>query len=83
MILGALKGTAFAGAAGNETCFVAALDMNPVQIKIGTVIGRSEDKKLRVSIRERRKTSAEPQVASVSDGHILIEPITKNTFNNI
>lgn len=83
VILGALKGTAYAGASGNETCFVAALDMNPVQIKIGNIIGRSEDKGLLASIRERRKTTTEPQVASVSDGHILIEPITKNTFNNI
>lgn len=83
VILGALKGTAYAGASGNETCFVAALDMNPVQIKIGNIIGRSEDKGLLASIRERRRSTTEPQVASVLDGHILIEPITKNTFNNI
>ena len=83
VILGALKGTAYAGASGNETCFVASLDMNPVQIKIGNIIGRSEDKGLLASIRDRRKTATEPQVASVSDGRILIEPITKNTFNNI
>lgn len=83
VILGALKGNAYAGASGNESCFVAALDMNPVQIKIGSIIGRSEDKGILASIRERRRVVAEPQVATVSDGHILIEPITKNTFNNI
>ena len=83
VILGALKGTAYAGASGNEACFVAALDMNPVQIKIGNIIGRSEDKGILASIRERKKVAAEPQVATISDGHILIEPITKNTFNNI
>lgn len=83
VILGSLKGTAYAGAAGNENCFVVALDMNPVQIKIGSIIGRSEDKGILASIRERRKVAAEPQIATVSDGHILIEPITKNTFNNI
>lgn len=83
VILGALKGTACAGASGNESCFVAALDMNPVQIKIGNIIGRSEDKGILSSIRERRKTVSEPQVAMVSDGHILIEPMTRNTFNNL
>lgn len=83
VILGALKGIAYAGASGNEGCFVVALDMNPVQIKIGSIIGRSEDKGILASIRERRKVAAEPQIATVSDGHILIEPITKNTFNNI
>lgn len=83
VILGALKGTAYAGASGNEDCFVVALDMNPVQIKIGNIIGRSEDKEILASIRERRKAVAQPQIATVSDGHILIEPITKNTFNNL
>lgn len=83
VILGALKGTAYAGASGNEACFVAALDMNPMQIKIGSIIGRSEDKGILASIRERKKMAAEPQIATVSNGHILIEPITKNTLNNI
>ena len=83
VILGALKGTAYAGASGNENCFVVALDMNPVQIKIGGIIGRSADKGILASIRERRKTAAEPRAATVSDGHILIEPITKNTLNTI
>ena len=44
VVLGSLKGNAYAGAGGNETAFVAALEMDPVQIKIGDVIGRSADK---------------------------------------
>ena len=44
VILGSLKGNAYAGAAGDESCFVTALDMDPVQIKIGNVIGRSADR---------------------------------------
>ena len=40
VILGSLKGNAYAGAAGDESCFVTALDMDPVQIKIGNVIGK-------------------------------------------
>lgn len=82
VILGALKGTAYAGAGGNEDCFVVALDMNPMQIKIGNAIGRSEDKGILASIRERRskKATADPQVATASNGHILIEPLTKNSL---
>ena len=75
VILGALKGIAYAGASGNEGCFVVALDMNPVQIKIGSIIGRSEDKGILASIRERKRVAAEPQIATVSDGHILIGSI--------
>ena len=80
VVLGALKGNAYAGASGNEECFVAALDMRPMQIRIGDVIGRSEDKGILAAIKERKKTIAEPQVAIVSDGHISIEPLTKNIF---
>ena len=40
VVLGALKGNAYAGANGNEQAFVAALDMDPIQIKIGDVMGR-------------------------------------------
>lgn len=83
VILGALKGTAYAGATGNEECFVVALDMDPVQIKIGGIIGRCEDKGILASLRERKRAATEPQVATVSSGHILIEPITKNAFNNL
>ena len=82
IVLGALKGIAYAGSSGNEECFVVALDMNPVHIKIGEIIGSSEDKGILASIRERRKrTTMDPQIAMVSNGHILIEPITKNTLN--
>lgn len=78
VVLGALKGNAYAGATGNEECFVAALDMRPMQIRIADVIGRSEDKGILTALRERKKTIAEPQVAIVSNGHIMIEPLTKN-----
>lgn len=82
VILGSLKGNAYAGAAGDETCFVTALDMDPVQIKIGNVIGRSADRGPWESIRNRKR-AMDPQIALVSDGNILIEPITKGLLNSI
>lgn len=86
IILGALKGNAYAGANGNEQAFVAALEMDPVQIKIGDVIGRSADKAFFSGRRLKHKKqmiSMDPQVAIVKEGNIYIEPITKGLLNNI
>lgn len=80
VVLGSLKGNAYAGATGDENAFVAALDMDPVQIKIGNIIGRSADKGPLSAIKNRRKT-LEPQIAVVSEDAILIEPITRGLFN--
>ncbi len=79
VVLGSLKGNAYAGASGDENTFVAALDMDPVQIKIGNVIGRSADKGPLSAIKNRKK-AMEPQMAVVSGDAILIEPITKGFF---
>ena len=87
IILGALKGNAYAGANGNEQSFVAALEMDPVQVKIGDVIGRSADKV--VEKKRGRKAfqsqlnSFDPQIAIVKDKNIYIEPITKGLLNSI
>jgi septum site-determining protein MinC len=79
VILGSLKGYAYAGAAGDESAFVAALDMDPVQIKIADIIGRSEDRGPLAAIKNRKKVM-EPQIALISHQSILIEPITKGLF---
>jgi len=84
VVLGALKGNAYAGANGNEQAFVAALQMDPIQVKIGDVIGRSADKVQSTKKRGRKQQILiEPQVAIVKDGNIYIEPITKGLLNNI
>ncbi len=85
VVLGSLKGNAYAGAGGNQMAFVAALDMDPVQIKIGDVIGRSADRALWDSSKKKKKTEPviEPQVAIVKDDNIYIEPITKGLLNNL
>jgi len=89
VVLGALKGNAYAGASGNEQAFVAALDMDPIQIRIGDVIARSADKPsqdrtlLGKKKGKKKPEAAEPQVAVVKDGNIYIEPITKGLLNSI
>ena len=82
VILGSLKGNAYAGAAGDESCFVTALDMDPVQIKIGNVIGRSADRGPWEAIRNRHRTM-DPQIALVSKGNIMLEPITHGLLKKI
>ena len=88
VVLGELKGNAFAGANGNERSFVAALHMDPMQIRIGSAIGRSADNKegswaFKPLRRREKETTPEPQVARVINGNISIEPITKGLLNNI
>lgn len=86
IILGALKGNAYAGADGDNGCFVVALDMNPMQIKIGDYMGRAADKKEPARGIIRRKVKEEPpapQIATVYEEQILIEPISSGLLKNI
>lgn len=85
VVLGALKGNAYAGADGDSDCFVAALEMDPVQIRIGDYIGRSADKKETAKgFRRKAKTeTTEPQIATVYQQQILIEPISSGLLKNI
>ncbi len=79
VVLGAMKGNAVVGAAGNESAFVAALSMDPMQIRIGDVIARSSDKVQK----KKKKAEDVPKIAYVEDGNIYIEPITKEVLNDI
>lgn len=76
VVLGTLKGNIFAGAAGNENCFVAALDMNPMQIRIGDVMARCSDK-------SKPEKNRVPKIAFVENGSIYIENIDKSSISGI
>ena len=43
VVLGTLKGSIYVGAGGNENTFVAALSMDPMQIRIADYIARNSD----------------------------------------
>ena len=81
VVLGSLKGTIYVGAAGNENAFVAALSMDPMQIRIADVIARSSDRQ--AVTRERKKSDDTPKIAYVEEGNIYIEPITKEVLGDI
>ena len=78
IILGSLRGNVFAGAGGNEDCFVVALEMNPMQIKIGEVIARSSD-----SAPRKKSKGIAPKIAYVDDSNIYIEDLGPDVFEDI
>lgn len=86
VVLGSLKGTAYAGAAGDNSCFILALDMDPIQIQIGDALAKSPDKRQKPrKIRRKAKLStvSEPQIAVVKGGDIYIESVIGGNLNNI
>lgn len=78
VVLGSLKGTIHAGAAGNECAFVAALNMNPMQIRIADAIARCAD-----GPSGSKNNLTGPMIAYTEDGNIYMEPITKEVINDI
>lgn len=78
VVLGTLKGTIHAGAAGNENAFVAALNMAPMQIRIADAIARSAD-----GPAVAKGSMTGPMIAYTENGCIYMEPITKEVINDI
>ena len=74
IVLGSLRGTAYAGASGKKNSFIVAMDMHPIQIRIADVFARAED---------NSKGAAEPRIAFVENENITIEPLTKSVLNDI
>lgn len=70
VVLGNLRGVAHAGAAGDEGAVVAAYRLQPTQLRIGDIISRPPD--------GPEEESHIPEVASIKDGFIVIEPYNAN-----
>lgn len=77
IVLGSLYGNAFAGAGGRKNVFVAALNMNPTQIRIGDSIARASDS----NGKQPKKTG--PMIAFFENGNIYVEPISRESLNDI
>ncbi len=80
VVLGALKGTVYAGVTGNETSVVVALEMTPMQIRIGDIIARCSDTQGKA---KRNKVKPETKIAFVENENIYIEPLNKEVLNDI
>lgn len=77
IVLGELSGSAFAGAGGNPSSFIAALTMNPTQLRICDTIYKAPDKKKK--FRKKHGT----QIAVCENGVIYRKSITQDLIADI
>lgn len=85
VVLGAVKGNVYAGLSGDDSAFIAALDMDPIQIRIGGILAKSPDKPFgrRRLKKKMKETPSNLQIAYTKDGTICIEPLTKEVLSDI
>ena len=83
IVLGSLRGNVFAGANGDEHAFVVALEMSPMQIKIGEIIARSSDAGTKITKGRNKTKVIEPKIAYVYDQNIYIEDLEQNALDDI
>lgn len=76
IVLGSLKGTVVAKACNGKSPFVVALTMDPMQLRIGDIIGRSPDQDI-------VEGDGRTQIAYVEEGRICIEPLNRNIYNEL
>jgi len=68
IVLGAMKGLAHAGACGDEDSFVAALSLQPVQLRIANMIAAFDGE-------QGKFVHGTPSYAYILDDRIYIEPL--------
>lgn len=73
VILGTLNGSVHAGAGGNESAVITALEMAPTLLRIGNFQTTSKDK--------GKRLGRGPMVASVSGESILVSSVKKSFLN--
>lgn len=66
VVWGRLLGTAHAGSLGDTGAVVCALDLSPLQLRIGGLVARAGE--------DERKKGASPELACVRDNAIVVEP---------
>lgn len=71
IVLGVLKGHAYAGTSGNEKAIIAAFSMQPEILQISNIITRAP---------EDGEKPSYPEVAKIKDGNIIVEPYLPNKY---
>lgn len=66
IVMGSLRGVAHAGRNGKKDAIVAAFNLEPTQLRIADIIARAPDSK--------EFESSIPEVATIKDGKLVIEP---------
>lgn len=70
VVWGRLRGIVHAGASGDDSAVVCALALAPMQLRISRHIARSPGSELD----QKHLSGIAPEVASVQDGQIVVEP---------
>lgn len=83
VVLGCLKGSVSAGYPADRSAFVVALDMQPMQVRIGDLIARSPDKDMKPKKKKKDSKEPEARIAYVENESIYIEPISRSLMNDI
>jgi septum site-determining protein MinC len=65
IVWGRLRGTVHAGANGDESAMVCALDLSPTQLRIAGQISITPP---------QRRGKSQPETAHLKDGHVVAEP---------
>ena len=73
IVLGELKGTVTAGVSGNPQAVVMALDMAPLQIRIGDMSSRFNER--------NKRLGRGPMIALAEDGAIVMRSLKKSFLN--
>ncbi len=86
IVFGELNGFAHAGAYGDFAATIAALSIDTGQVQIGRILfippENSGKKKGGFLRRKKEGESFSPQIARVQDGHVIMEPCTKDLFEH-
>jgi septum site-determining protein MinC len=64
LVWGRLRGVVHAGAGGDESAQVCALDLSPTQLRIAG----------QIAITPQRRGKSQPEVARIQNGHVVAEP---------
>lgn len=75
IVLGIVRGTIHAGVQSNNEAFIAALSLQPTQLRIGEVIARACD--------GEQFKGIHPEIATIKDGTICIERLHLEMGKNI
>ena len=75
IVLGELKGTVTAGVSGTPQAVVMALDMAPLQIRIGDMSSRFNER--------NKRLGRGPMIALAEDGAIVMRSLKKSFLNNM
>jgi septum site-determining protein MinC len=86
VVLGTLAGSAYAGAGGNSSHFIAALNMTPESLRIGDYSYKPNTSKGfslgRLFKKEKVNTENTPRIAYVYKSEINLKPITKDLLDD-